>query len=70
MVTQSPWPGPVRCNRRVSMRTLSRENSFHSLVPSGNCQLSMSLVSMRVPGGSEIQRRLLAPSLHSSNCGR
>ena len=43
----------------------SNANSFHSLVPGGNCHASRFERSIDVPAGSAIQRRLAAPSVHS-----
>jgi len=60
-------PLPTRCTIRVSTRTLlplpfSASNSFQIFVPTGNCQWSMSVVSICEPGGKKIQRCLVAPS--------
>jgi len=51
------------------MRRPSKENSFHRRVPAGKTQASGSDASIAVPGGSEIQRRFAAPSVHSGYCG-
>src|SRR5262245_66590717 len=54
---------------RVSTRTPSRANSFHTLVPIGNDHRFMLVVSIVIPGGRYSQRRLVAPSAHSANRG-
>ncbi len=54
---------------RVSTRRPPNENSFHSRVPTGNCQASAAEASIAVPAGRRIQRRLAAPSVHSGYCG-
>ena len=53
---------PYRSTRRVSSNTPFSENSFQNWVPIGKTQWSMSDVSIFVPGGRRIQRRLVAPS--------
>jgi hypothetical protein len=63
-------PLPVRMIIRVSTRVVPLVNSFQTFVPTGNSQKSMSVVSIFVPGGSWIHRFFVAPSDHSSNCGR
>ena len=54
---------------RVSTRRPAKANSFQNRVPAGNPQASGSDASMAVPGGSEIQRRLAAPSVQSAYWG-
>src|SRR4051812_18521466 len=55
--------------RRVSSSTPASENSFQSLVPIGNIQWSIAVVSIWVPGGSRSQRRFSAPSDQSQYVG-
>src|SRR4051812_40719949 len=55
---------------RVSTRRSPKENSFHRRVPTGKTQASGSEPSMALPGGSDIQRRLAAPSVQSGYCRR
>src|SRR6476620_2437938 len=54
---------------RVSSITPPSENSFQSLVPIGNTQWSIAVVSIWVPGGNRSQRRLSAPSDQSQYVG-
>ena len=54
---------------RVSTRWPAKENSFQSRVPAGKTHASGSEASIALPGGNEIQRRFVAPSVQSGYCG-